>query len=234
MWDFRALAPEVARRTVGLHLDVVKRRFEAEHVGVALGAPRVTGRIALGRAVAFDHTLSKQTGGPGMYAKLVGRVEPADDFELCWEIKGGVVPSEFRPAIEDGFRQALLHEADVPVVGARVVVTDGKVHSNDSSDQAFHLCAREVFREVLTRCDPIRLEPIVRAEVTAPAEHQGAVLGSLLSRGGRVLDAEVSGAMGKVVADLPLARLFGYPTALRSLTSGAGEVATEPVGYAPV
>jgi len=207
-----------------LHLDVVARRLaEAHGLDVALGPPAVRGRQALGRAVPIDFTLRKQTGGPGLYGKLVGELQPCDDVELVWEVTGGSVPSTFRKAVEEGFREALEHDVEPPVLGARLIVRDGDTHPNDSSDAAFRLCARFAVREALAQADAIPLEPIARVEVEADAEHHGTVLSTLLQRRGRVVDTHVGPSGSRVEAEVPLAEMFGYSSVLRSATSGSGD-----------
>ncbi len=217
-----------------LHLDVIATRLRDDHgLDVALGPPGVRGRLALGRPVAFDQLLSKQTGGPGMYARIVGTVEPAEDFVFAWEVQGGAIESAFRSAVAAGFRDALEHEADVPVVGARVVVTDGAMHPKDSSDAAFHLCARLAFRDVLARAEPVALQPVARVEVEAPPDRHGVVLSSLMARRGRVVQAEVGTVAVRIEAEVPLSEMFGYADTLRSLTSGTGAYAMEFSHFAP-
>ncbi len=206
-----------------LHLDVVARRLGEDHgLGVALGPPAVRGRQALGRAVPIDFTLRKQTGGPGLYAKLVGELVPSDDVEVLWEVTGGSVPSDYRKAVEAGFREALAHDAEPPVLGARLIVRDGDTHPNDSSDLAFQLCARFAVRDAIAKAAPILLEPIARVEVEADPAHHGTVLSSLLQRRGRVLESEVSAVGSRVEAEVPLVEMFGYSSTLRSATSGSG------------
>jgi len=202
-----------------LHLEVVAHRLQ-ERFGarVDLGRPTVAARQALTRAVSFDYLLKRQSGGPGLWARIVATVEPGEGLALDWQVVGGAIPTTYRPAIERGLARAL-SEAEPEVIGARVTVTDGAVHASDSSDVAFELAARLAFRdEVLPRAAPVRLEPWMRVVAEAPEAWQGALIQSLTMRRGRVVDAQP----GRVEAEVPLARMFGYATALRSLTSGAG------------
>jgi len=216
-----------------LHLEVVARRLHDEHgLVVTLGPPAVRGRQALGRAVPFDHTLRKQTGGPGLYARLVGELQPCDHVELVWEVTGGSVPSDYRKAVEAGFREALAHDAEPPVLGARLVVRDGDTHVNDSSDAAFRLAARLAVRAALAEADLAALEPIALVEVEADAEHHGTVLSSLLSRRGRVVDSHVGTVTSRVEAEVPLAAMFGYSSTLRSVTRGSGSYSVTFSHYA--
>ncbi|MEM6931840.1 MAG: GTP-binding protein, partial [Myxococcota bacterium] len=172
-----------------LHLEVVATRLHQRFgVEVRLGEPTVAARQALTQAARFDHLFKRQKGGPGLWARIVGTVEPAEAFELDWAVVGGAIPTTYWSAVERGLRQALA-EAEPEVVGARVVITDGATHSTDSSDVAFELAARMAFREVLADTAPVRLEPWVHVVAEAPEAMHGALVQSLTSRRGRIRDA---------------------------------------------
>jgi elongation factor G len=181
--------------------------------------------------VSFNHLLRKQNGGVGLYAGLVGTVAPAETWSLDWQVKGGSVPAEYIKAITSGFQDALAHEADAPVIGATVTITDGRTHSDDSKDQAFYLCAREIVRQVLQRGAPVAWTPIVEVEVEAPPQYQGAVIGGLTGRQGRITASRVGQHHAVVVAEVPLEHMFGYAGALRGATSGTGEFAMDFLRY---
>lgn len=219
-----------------LHLDVVAELLQDRYgVKVALGAPRVSFRGALAGPAAFDHTLSKQTGGPGMYARLVGTVAPADTFVFRWEVTGGVVPSSYRTAVERALREEVARGAGTnwPLIGVEVVVTDGATHVKDSSDRAFALAAAGALRQAVARAGTVTLEPVARVVVEATDVGPGALTSLVLGRGGRLLDAGVHGSLARVEAVVGLARLFGFSEALRGATAGAGTFTAEPFGYEP-
>ena len=218
-----------------LHLQIYAERLEEEYgCAVALGAPKVSLRQGIARRVDFDFRLRVQTGGPGQFAHLIGYLEPcAADFEFDWQVTGGAIPGAYRDAIRSGFAEQLSSRAEVPVQGVRVVILDGSTHAVDSSERSFERAARAVVREYLPQAEPFLLEPVMRVEAEAEAEQQGALLRTLLTRRGRILQAEVQGAIAHVEAEVPLAEMFGYATALRSATGGAGGFSMEFVRYAP-
>ncbi|MES3024290.1 MAG: elongation factor G [Pseudomonadota bacterium] len=207
-----------------LHLDVVLERMRRESgVAVTVGAPRVAYRETIeGPAVEVEGKVSKQNGGNGQYARVVLRVERFDGvFTFENAIKGGVVPSAYVPAIEKGVRQALLQgPLGHPVSGVKVTLLDGDYHAVDSSDMAFVVAAKDAALAGLKRAHPIMLEPVMVVTVDAPDVNAGAVIGDLQRRGGRVLGVEEHGGRVEVLADVPLAKLFGHTTSLRSLSQG--------------
>lgn len=217
-----------------LHLEVAADRLaEEHHVRIRLGTPTVAVRYALRRASAFDYTHSKQTGGPGQYARLNGEVRPGIGFELVWEVVGGAVSSEYRQAIERGFREEAAAGAglDWPLFGVEVTVTGGKMHDTDSSDRAFELCARAALRQIVAEAGVVRMEPVMHVVAESPDARPGTLASLLLSREGRLLDATVDNGLAKVEAIVPLSRMFGFSAALRSATAGAGTFAMESAGH---
>ena len=207
-----------------LHLDVVLERVRREAgVAVKAGAPKVAYRETIaGPGVEVEGKVSKQNGGNGQYARVVLRVEPFEGvFAFDSAIKGGVVPAAFIPAIEKGVRQAMAQgPLGYPVTGVRVTLLDGDYHAVDSSDLAFTVAAREGALAGLKRANPVMLEPVMLVTVDAPAANAGDVIGDLQQRGGRVLGIEEHSGRVEVVADVPLARLFGHTGSLRSLSQG--------------
>ncbi|MES2320042.1 MAG: elongation factor G [Pseudomonadota bacterium] len=207
-----------------LHLDVVLERVRRE-TGVALkaGAPKVAYRETIaGPGVEVEGKVAKQTGGNGQYARVVLRVEPFDGvFAFENAIKGGVVPVAFIPAVEKGVRQAMAQgPLGFPVTGVRVTLLDGDYHAVDSSDMAFMAAAREGALAGLKRASPLILEPVMLVTVDAPSANAGDVIGDLQQRGGRVHGIEEHTGRVEVLADVPLARLFGHTNKLRSLSQG--------------
>jgi elongation factor G len=207
-----------------LHLDVVLERVRRETgVAVKAGAPKVAYRETIaGPGVEVEGKVSRQNGGNGQYARVVLRVEPFDGvFAFENAIKGGVVPVAFIPAVEKGVRQAMLQgPLGCPVTGVRVTLLDGDFHAVDSNDLAFMAAGRAGALAGLKRANPLMLEPVMLVTVDAPSAHAGDVIGDLQQRGGRVLGIEEHGGRVEVVADVPLARLFGHTTSLRSLSQG--------------
>jgi len=238
-----AVDPESAETIISgmgeLHLDVYLERMRREYrVALDASAPRVAYRETLTRAVEFDYTHKKQTGGSGQYGRVIGRLEPMaqGDFEFSDEVVGGSVPRQFIASVEKGFRSLL---AKGPLVGARVVMvravlTDGAAHTVDSSDMAFQEAARGAWRETFPRGAPVLLEPIMRVAVESPPQFAGAVMATLNQRRGLILGAQESGGQARVDAEVPLAEMFQYSTVLRSATEGKAEFTMEFARYLKV
>ena len=210
-----------------LHLEIVVDRLRREFgVEVTSGAPQVAYRETPLRAGNFEHKLVKQTGGRGQYAHILFRVEPAapgTGLEFESRVVGGRIPKEYIPAVRKGLVEAMAEgPLGFPVVDLKFLLLDGSYHEVDSSEQAFRTCAAQALREALRRLGTLLLEPVMHLEVTVPEEHVGAVVGDLSARRGKLLGLESKGSLAVVVGRAPLAELFGYATALRSLTSGRG------------
>ena len=222
-----------------LHLDVYVERMKREYnAEVETGQPQVAYREAISRRAEFNYTHKKQTGGSGQYARVAGYVEPFDtgDFEFVNEVRGGAIPTEFIPAVEKGFRAAMTKGKLIgfPVTGLRVCINDGASHAVDSSDIAFQAAARGAFVEVYGRSKPQILEPIMRVAVEGPGEFQGAFVRSVMQRRGVIIGTTESEGFVRVEADVPLSKMFGYSTDLRSSTQGKAEYTMEFAKYAPV
>ena len=210
-----------------LQLEIVVDRLRREFgVEVVTGAPQVAYRETPGRAMAHEQKLVKQTGGRGQFAHLIFRIEPTPagtGFEFESRVVGGRVPKEFVPAVRKGVLEALnAGPHGYPVVDLKFVLLDGSFHEVDSSEQAFRTCAAQGLREALKRAGTGLLEPVMHVEATIPEDLVGAVVGDLQSRRGKLLGIEDKGAFALITARVPLAELFGYATALRSLTGGRG------------
>jgi elongation factor G len=222
-----------------LHLDVyverMKREFSAE---VETGNPQVAYREAITRRTPFDYTHKKQTGGSGQYGRVAGFMEPSEDgvYSFINQVKGGVIPTEFLPAVDKGFQSCLKkgQALGFPVLGMRVTVNDGQFHSVDSSERAFTQAAIGAFRQAYMKAKPVILEPIMKVSVESPSEYQGSVLSSINQRRGIITSSTEDGTFTIVEAEVPLAEMFGYATVLRSLTQGKAEFTMEFSRYAKV
>jgi elongation factor G len=186
----------------------------------------------------FDYIHKKQTGGAGQYGRVAGFMEPNESgvYEFVNQIKGGVIPTEFIPAVDKGFQSCLKKGQLIgfPVLGMRVVINDGQYHAVDSSERAFTQAAVGAFRQAYPKARPIILEPIMKLSVECPSEYQGNVMASINQRRGIITSSAEDGVFTTVDAEVPLAEMFGYATTLRSLTQGKAEFTMEFSTYAKV
>ena len=212
-----------------LHLETIIDRLRREFkVECNQGRPQVTYKEAITRPVELREVFKKQTGGRGKFADIIVRVEPVDsDFEgslqFIDEVKGGDVPKEYIPAVQKGFQTAMRNGvlAGYPVETLKVTLLDGSYHPVDSDQLSFELCAQSAFRRACAQAGPVLMEPMMRVEVVTPEENMGDVIGDLNKRRGQVEGMESSRSGARIVkAIAPLAEMFGYVTALRTITSG--------------
>lgn len=222
-----------------LHLEVYLERMLREYKAtVTTSPPQVAYRETISRRADFSYIHKKQTGGSGQYGKVAGYIEPYEDgeFEFVDQIKGGAIPRQFIPAVQKGFESALTKGAllGFPVVNVRVVVNDGAAHSVDSSEIAFTEAARGAWRETYPKAKPKILEPVMRVVVEGPTEHSGQVLTTLMQRRGMIIGSQEDGLIARIEAEVPLAEMFGYATALRSSTQGKAEFTMEFARYSEV
>ncbi len=224
-----------------LHLDVVLDRLRREFgVVTKTGIPQVAYYETITDSARAEGRLVKQTGGRGQYAVVDIQVEPQSaggGFVFENRVVGGAIPQQFIPAVERGLRDALARGvlAEHPVVDIKVTLLDGKAHDVDSSDRAFHAAASMALRKAIARANPILLEPIMHLEVVTPNDYMGDVIGDLSARSGTVSAIEQRNGGDQVIhANIPLAAMFGYATALRSSTQGRGTFAMEFDHYAPI
>jgi elongation factor G len=221
-----------------LHLEVYVERMKREYsVEVATGAPQVAYRETISERAEFHTTHKKQTGGSGQFGRVEGYIEPFDgDFEFVNEVRGGSIPTEYIPAVEKGFAQAVEKGRLIgfPVTGVRVVVNDGQSHSVDSSDMAFQIAGRKAFREAYPKARPVVLEPVMKLEVESPTEFQGAILKTVMQRRGTVVGTTEEEGFCRLEAEVPLSEMFGYATDLRSCTQGKAEFTMEFARYVRV
>jgi elongation factor G len=209
-----------------LHLEVIVDRLLREFkVDANVGRPQVAYRETIRQAVErVQGRFVRQTGGRGQYGHVVINLEPAEGegFDFVNKIKGGVIPSEFIPAVEQGIEEALESgvRAGYPMVDVRVTLTDGSYHDVDSSEIAFKIAGSHALREGARRAKPVLLEPVMAVEVVTPEEFMGDVIGDLNRRRGRIEGMEPRGNAQVIWAYVPLAEMFGYATDLRSQTQG--------------
>jgi elongation factor G len=224
-----------------LHLEILIDRMKREFKVLAnVGKPQVAYRETLTRSTEIDHRFVRQTGGKGQFAQVTLRIEPMEPgygFSFVDEIKGGVVPREYIPAVETGIVEAMktgiLH--GFPMVDLRVSLIDGKFHAVDSSELAFHICGSIAFKEGAAKCGPKLLEPMMAIEVVTPTEYVGDVIGGLQQRRAQVKNIESrTDTVQVVAADVPLSEMFGYTTALRSATQGRANQSMQFSHYAEV
>ncbi|ESK91270.1 elongation factor g 1 [Moniliophthora roreri MCA 2997] len=236
-----------------LHLEIYVERMRREYnVDCTTSKPRVAFRETITGRSDFNYTHKKQTGGQGQYGKMIGFIEPIRDFssqeseevegdllkdkEFVDETLGGTIPIQYMPGIEKGFNEALEKGtlSGNPIVGCRMVVTDGAYHIVDSSEQAFRICSIGAFREAYKTAKPVILEPIMTVEVVAPVEFQSQVIGGLNTRRGTIIDSEVRDDEFTCTAEVALNDMFGYSNQLRGSTQGKGEFSMEYKKYMPV
>jgi elongation factor G len=222
-----------------LHLDIYLERMKREYrAEVHTGMPQVAYREAISRRVEFDYTHKKQTGGAGQYARVIGSLEPLPRgvYEFVNEVKGGRIPREFIPSCDKGFKAALRKGQLIgfPVIGLRVVLSDGQSHPVDSSDIAFQTAAQGAFKQAYMKAKPQILEPIMKVSVEGPSEFAGNVFATISQRRGMIVSSIEDGTFARVDAEVPLSEMFGYSSVLRSLTQGKAEFTMEFLKYGRV
>jgi len=211
-----------------LHLNILVKRLKDKFgVDVNVVEPKIPYRETLRGVAEVQGKYKKQTGGRGQYGDVWLKIEPlprGSGFQFVDAIVGGVVPSKYIPAVEKGVVEAMKEGviAGYPVVDVKVTLYDGSYHPVDSSDIAFKIAGSMAFKKGFKEADPFLLEPIYDVEVLVPEEYMGDVMGDLSSRRGKILGIEDQGPFKLIKAKVPLAELYKYSTALRSLTAGRG------------
>ncbi len=226
-----------------LHLEIIIDRLKREFkVECNQGRPQVNYKEAITRTVDHREVYKKQSGGRGKFADIIVKIGPKDeDFEgslqFIDEVKGGNVPKEFIPSVQKGFTAAMRNGvlAGFPLDSLKVTLVDGSFHPVDSDQLSFEICAQIAFKTACAKAKPVLLEPIMKLEVVTPEESMGDVIGDLNKRRGQVEGMESSRSGARIVkAKVPLAELFGYVTALRTITSGRATSSMEFSHYAEV
>jgi elongation factor G len=229
-----------------LHLEIMVDRMKREFgVNANVGKPQVAYRETILSTAEAEHKYIKQSGGKGQYGhvkitlkpleklvegeKIPKNVKRYDDFEFINSIKGGVIPQEFIPAVEKGVREAMDRGivAGYKMVNISCELTFGSYHDVDSSEIAYKIAASMAFQEGCKRAKPVILEPIMKVEVVAPEKYMGDITGSIMSKRGMIEGTNPKGQVLSIIAKVPLAEMFGYTTALRSMTSGQGSAQME-------
>ena len=227
-----------------LHLDIIIDRLKREFkVECNQGKPQVNYKEAITKDVTLREVYKKQSGGRGKFADIIVTVGPKDEdykegnFQFINEVKGGNVPKEFIPSVQKGFENAMKNGVlgGYPMENLKVTLTDGSFHPVDSDQLSFELAAINAYKNACPKAGPVLMEPIMKVEVVTPEENRGDVIGDLNKRRGQVegMDEARSGAR-IVKAQVPLAEMFGYVTALRTITSGRATSSMEYDHHAPL
>jgi len=236
--SFRVATDEESGQTIisgmgELHLEILVDRMKREFkVEAEVGAPQVAYRETIRTAVEQEYKYAKQSGGRGQFGHVYLKIEPqepGDGYEFVDQIKGGVIPKEFIPAVNKGIEEAMGRgiQAGYPVEDIKVTLYDGSYHDVDSSEMAFKLAGSMGFREGCRKANPVILEPLMKVEVEVPEDFMGDVIGDVSKRRGQV-NGMGDRAGNKIVdAFVPLAEMFGYSTDLRSMTQGRATYAME-------
>ena len=223
-----------------LYLEVIVDRLKREfNVACDVGAPQVAYRETIQTKVENEYKHVKQSGGRGQYAHVCLRLEPQEPgkgFEFVNEIKGGVIPTEYIPAVEKGVKKALESGplAGFPVVDVKATVYFGSYHEVDSNEFAFVTCAMQCFKQAFLKAKPQLLEPMMDVEVAVPETYMGAANGSINQRRGRVEGMEDRAGVKLIKATVPLGEMFGYSNAIRTVTQGRGTFTMIFKQYEPV
>ena len=220
-----------------LHLEIIVDRLQREFkVEANVGAPQVSYREAIRKAVKVDHKYARQSGGKGQYGHVVIEVEPLEPgagYVFENKIVGGAIPKEYIPAVDAGIQSAALTGilAGYNVVDFKVSLVDGSYHEVDSSEMAFKIAASMAFKEACRKADAVLKEPIMQVDIVVPDEYLGDVMGDLSSRRGQIQGQETRNGAIAISSFVPLEKMFGYATDLRSRTQGRGQYTMQPSHY---
>ncbi len=229
--SFRVHTDEESGQTIisgmgELHLEIIVDRMKREFkVEAEVGAPQVAYRETIRSSVEQEYKYAKQSGGRGQFGHVFLRIEPQEPgsgYEFIDDIKGGVIPKEYIPAVDKGIQEAMQRGilAGYPVEDVKVTLYDGSYHEVDSSEMAFKLAGSMGFREGAKKANPVILEPIMKVEIETPEDYMGDVIGDISKRRGQVNGMNDRGGVKLIDAFVPLAEMFGYSTDLRSMSQG--------------
>jgi elongation factor G len=223
-----------------LHLEIIRDRlFREFKVSANAGAPQIAYRETVTKTAEGEGKFIRQSGGKGQYGHACVTLEPnvrGKGVEIENKIVGGAIPKEYISPVIDGIEEAIKGGvlAGYPVVDVKVAIVDGSYHEVDSSELAFKMAGIFAFKEAAKKASPILLEPIMKVEVTTPDEYQGDLMGDLNRRRGKIIHIEAKDGSTIVTAEVPLAEMFGYATAIRSLSKGRAAYSMEPFRFEPV
>ena len=227
-----------------LHLDIIIDRLKREFkVECNQGKPQVNYKEAITKPVTLREVYKKQSGGRGKFADIIVTISPKDadykegDFQFVNEVKGGNIPKEFIPSVQKGFENAMKNGVlgGYPMTDLKVVLTDGSFHPVDSDQLSFELAALNAYKNACPKAGPVLMEPIMKVEVVTPEENMGDVIGDLNKRRGQVEGMEEARSGARIVkAMVPLSEMFGYVTALRTITSGRATSSMEYDHHSPL
>ncbi|MFT3740372.1 MAG: elongation factor G [Breznakibacter sp.] len=243
---FRVHTDEESGQTVisgmgELHLEIIMDRLKREFkVECNQGRPQVNYKEAITASLEHREVFKKQTGGRGKFADIYVKIGPVDEgkagLQFENDIKGGNIPREYIPSVEKGFKEAMKNGvlAGYEVENLKVSLFDGSFHPVDSDSLSFEICARQAFREASKKAKPVLLEPIMRVEVVTPEDYMGDIIGDFNKRRGQVEGMESKAGARVIKAKVPLAEMFGYVTALRTISSGRATSSMEFLMYQEV
>jgi elongation factor G len=223
-----------------LHLEIIRDRlFREFKVEANAGAPQIAYRETITKTAEGEGKFIRQSGGRGQYGHAIVTIERNERGKgvvIENKIVGGAIPREFIPAVVDGINEAVAGGvlAGYPMVDLKVAIIDGTFHEVDSSELAFKMAGIFALKEAVKKADPILLEPIMKVEATTPEEYQGDLLGDLNRRRGKIVSIELKNNATSLFAEVPLAEMFGYATAIRSLSKGRAAYSMEPSHFAQV
>lgn len=217
----------MGQQQLDIIVSALKNKFKVE---VTLEMPTTCYRETIKGKAQVRGRHKKQSGGHGQFGDVIMEFEPSGDLETAFvfeeKIFGGAVPRQYFPAVEKGLEESVQKGvlAGYPVVGIKATLLDGSYHAVDSSEMAFKIATTIAFKDGVKQAKPIILEPIAYTEITVPDEYTGDIMGDMKKRRGRMLGMELDGSRQVIIAEVPMAELYNYPTDLRSMTQGRGEV----------
>jgi elongation factor G len=223
-----------------LHLEIIIDRLKREFkVEANSGAPQIAYRETITKAAEGEGKFIRQSGGRGQYGHAVITIEPNErgkGIEIENKIVGGTIPKEYIPAVIDGIAEAIANGvlAGFQLVDVKAQVIDGSFHEVDSNELAFKMAGIFALKDAAKKANPLLLEPIMKVECTTPDEYQGDLLGDLNRRRGKIVAIEAKNGQTVLLAEVPLAEMFGYATAIRSLSKGRASYSMEPFAFEPV
>jgi len=223
-----------------LHLEIIRDRMLREFkVDANAGKPQIAYRETMTKKATGEGKLIKQSGGRGQYGHVIVNVEPQErgkGISIENKVVGGTIPREYIPAVKKGIEEAVLNGilGGYPVIDLHIDIIDGSYHDVDSNELAFKLAAIFAMKDAFKKGTSILLEPIMKVECVTPDEYQGDIMGDLNRRRGRIMSMEAKNLATNVHAEVPLAEMFGYATAIRSLSKGRASYTMEPSHFEQV